>query len=128
MPFIHVKVGSALTEPQARRIQAGITTLMAEAMRKQAALTSVLVERAYGFWSIGGAPRPIAAHVDAYVTAGTNAAAEKAALVAAVDALLRAELGAELPGATYVIVHEIAADAWGYGGMTQAGRREAAHA
>jgi 4-oxalocrotonate tautomerase len=55
------------------------------------------------------------------VTEGTNTPAEKAAMVAATHAAL-AEALPGLPEATYVVIREIAAEGWGYGGRTQAER------
>jgi 4-oxalocrotonate tautomerase len=127
MPFINVKLaGMTLAPEQTHRLQTEITSLMASVLRKKAELTSVLVEQvpAAG-WSIGGKPLTVAAHLDAKVTAGTNTVDEKARFVAAAHALLKAVLGPDLPTATYVVVDELPANAWGYDGLTQAHRAAA---
>jgi 4-oxalocrotonate tautomerase len=62
------------------------------------------------------------AQLQIQITAGTNTAAEKAAFIAAAFEELGTLLGGLHP-ASYVVVDEIAADAWGYGGRTQAARR-----
>ena len=58
------------------------------------------------------------------VTAGTNSQDEKARYIAAVFARMCDLLGASHE-ASYVHVHEVPADGWGYGGLTQAQRHAA---
>ena len=62
------------------------------------------------------------ASMQALITAGTNSAAEKADFIFAANKLLTATGG---PGAapTYVALHEIPAESWGYDGETQAARK-----
>ena len=130
MPFVNIKVaGPTLTPEQVTRLQKGATSLMADVMRKVADLTAVLVEQAaVGSWTIGGEPVRAAAHLDVKVTAGTNSKDEKARFVAEAMQLLRGVIGADLNPITYVVVHEVAGDAWGWSGQTQAGRVAAAKA
>ena len=124
MPFINVKIaGPALAATQVAEIQRGITSLMAEVLQKDAALTAVLVEHvAASGWAIAGEAAARAAHVDATVSAGTNTPQQKSRFVADADALLRRVIGAALPLVTYVVVHDVPKDSWGYGGLTQAAR------
>jgi 4-oxalocrotonate tautomerase len=77
-------------------------------------------------WSIGAKPVTVAGHLDMKVTEGTNTPEEKARFIAAAAQLLKDVLGPELPTATYVVVHEVPADSWGYDGLTQDYRRGAA--
>jgi 4-oxalocrotonate tautomerase len=128
MPFIHIRIaGRQLSGQQIRELQDGTTRLIASVMRKNADLTSVLVEPvALSGWSIGGAvAQAAAAHVEINVTAGTNTGAEKARMIAQQAALLKEVLGEALPVATYVIIREVPADAWGYDGLTQQQRGKA---
>lgn len=121
MPFINVKVaGPQLEKSQVVALQKGITALMAEVLRKKGPLTAVLVEQVpLAGWSVGGEPVARAAQVDAYVSAGTNTPEEKTRFLEAVYALLRNVLGPALPETSYVIVHDIPMNSWGYGGLTQ---------
>ncbi len=125
MPFVHIRVaGQTLDPAQVETLQSEATRLMAEVMRKKAELTAVLVEaHDVANWSIAGRPVRLAAHLDVKVTAGTNDAPEKAEFVRQAHALLASVLGAGLPLATYVVVDEVPAQAWGYGGRTQESRR-----
>ena len=79
-------------------------------------------------WHVGGRDvlRPTA-FLEISITAGTNTEAEKAAFIAAAFAELERQLGDGKPleNASYVIVRELPASDWGYGGQTQAQRRMA---
>ncbi len=79
-------------------------------------------------WHIGGAvPAQPTALLEISITAGTNTAEEKAAFIDAAFAELQRQLGGGKPlaAASYVIVRELPATDWGYGGLTQAARRNA---
>lgn len=125
MPFVHIHIaGAKLAPAQVETLQKGVTHLMAEVMRKKAELTAVLVELCeVGRWSVGGQSVEAGAHLDVKVTAGTNSPEEKAEFVRKAHGLLASAVGASLPLATYVVIDEVPADAWGYGGLTQEARR-----
>lgn len=121
MPFVNVKVaGEALGQGQVEAIQAGITGLMADVLHKVGPLVGVLVEQvpAAG-WSVGARPVTRAAQVDAIVSAGTNTAEQKARFIAQTHRMLRDVLGPDLSEVSYVVVHDVPKDSWGYGGLTQ---------
>jgi 4-oxalocrotonate tautomerase len=127
MPFVSLKIaGPELTPAQKRALQTGFTDLMAGTMRKVHGLTAVAIERVEpDDWSTGarstGSGR--AAYAEVKVTQGTNSPQETQQFIAEGHALLTATLGT-LPEATYVVVHEIPAQAWGYAGKTQEARRQ----
>lgn len=124
MPFIDISLaGTRLTEEQRTRLQAETTRLMVEVMGKRREVTAVrIAEGPASHWAVNGAPVPrVAAHMDVKITTGTNTPAEKAGLIEQAHQLL-AEVVDGLPEATYVVVHEVVADAWGFGGRTQADR------
>lgn len=128
MPFIHIRLaGAAPAQERLAALSQEIVAITANHLRKQAALTAVLIEplAATGLWTVGDGAPPTAAHLEIAVTAGTNTAAEKAAFIAAANEALRRAAGPDLPLATYVVVREIEADSWGYGGHSQAARRTA---
>jgi 4-oxalocrotonate tautomerase len=56
--------------------------------------------------------------LDIKITAGTNTKSEMANYIAAVFEALRSSLGA-LHDTSYIVVHEVAAAAWGFAGATQ---------
>jgi 4-oxalocrotonate tautomerase len=127
MPFIHVKLaGQDLAADITHHLQRETTKLMETIMRKRPEVTVVLVEKTeLSGWSVGGAAIPVAAHVEANVTLGTNTPEEKERFIKAMTDLLKECLGEKLAVATYVIVREVDADAWGYDGLTQKRRRRA---
>jgi 4-oxalocrotonate tautomerase len=133
MPYIHILLGGAAPDQaQCRTLIDRTTRLMVEVMGKRAEVTSVaLSPLPADHWGIGGAPvtaqGPRPAHVDVKITTGTNTPAEKARLVAELRRMLE-DVAGPIAEASYVVIHELAADAWGYGGLTQAARREAAAA
>jgi 4-oxalocrotonate tautomerase len=124
MPFIHVKVaGPQLERAQTANLQKGITALMAKFLGKEPPVTAVLVDQVdLSGWSIDAEPVSRAAQVDAIVSTGTNTPEQKARFISEANSLLRDVLGADLPNVTYVAIHDVPKDSWGYGGLTQAHR------
>ena len=129
MPFIRITLGRAASPAQQQAIARQATALIADLLHKRAEVTAVQVDcTPASTWCIAGEAVATAltpAHGDIYITAGTNTAAEKAALIAALHRLLGETLGA-VPEACYIVIHEIAASDWGYAGLPQAARRQAA--
>jgi 4-oxalocrotonate tautomerase len=126
MPFVSLKIaGPELTPVQKRALQTGFTELMAGPMRKVYGLTAVAIERIEtSDWSTGDKPSEgRSAYAEVKVTQGTNSPQEMQQFIAEGHALLTTTLGT-LPEATYVVVHEIPAQAWGYAGKTQEARRQ----
>ena len=126
MPFVSLKIaGPELTPVQKRALQTGFTELMAGPMRKLHDLTAVAIESIEtSDWSTGARPSEgRSAYAEVKVTQGTNSPREMQQFIAEGHALLTTTLGT-LPEATYVVVHEIPAQAWGYAGKTQEARRQ----
>ncbi len=121
MPFINVKVaGEPLSQSQVAEIQEGVTALMADELHKVRLLVSVLVEQVpLAGWSVGAQPVERAAQLDAVISAGSNSPEEKARFIAKSNQLLKSILGPELSPVTYVILHDVPKDGWGYDGLTQ---------
>ena len=133
MPFIAIKTsGKALGPAEIQTLHQETTALMARIMGKKAEVTAVLVEDApASHWSVGGQSLAgsggVTAHADIKITQGTNTAEQKAAMIAATrDMLLRILPG--LSAVAYVVIDEIPATDWGYGGLTQAERKRRAEA
>lgn len=129
MPFVHLQIlGAQPASAATEALQRGLTDLMAGTLRKKRELTVVAVEHAASARVFCGA-RELStgrrtAQLTAFVTAGTNTAAEKAAFQARAHALLVAELG-EPATPLYIVVQEVPAGDWGYGGLSQAARADA---
>jgi len=121
MPTLQLKLTPVLPAPAQAALAAELTQLTATVLGKRPEVTAVLLEPVPQ-WFIGGVPVTQAtAWLAISITAGTNTAEQKEAFVAQAYALLQRHLGSLAP-ASYVIVHELPASDWGYGGQTQAAR------
>lgn len=124
MPFIRITVLSPeLSQQQIERLQSGTTALMVDGMRKPLQGVAVLVDRVErGAWRIAGQDVAVAAEVDAIIGADSNTAQEKAQFMAGMMALLRETLGTGLGEDTYIVIHEMARNTYGRGGLSRAER------
>lgn len=131
MPTIHALVSSPRVDAAAiGEIARTLVSLSGRLLGKAEAVTATVVETiAPEQWFVG--TRSLA-DLDAAsfrvvirVTQGTNDKDEKAAFVAAASAAMARILGATRPE-SYVVVDEVPADAWGWGGETQEHRAIAA--
>lgn len=126
MPFLDIRLPAPCLPEKVAQIAARMTDLTVEILGKRQEVTAAVVQCvAPGHWSVGGELLNAAGSgsffLEANVTEGTNTPAQKAAFVAAAFAAAEAILG-RLDAASYVIVREIPAQAWGYQGRTQAAR------
>lgn len=123
MPFLNIKLSVPESTETSVRVAQALTTLTAEILRKKRELTAVEVEYvAPSRWFIGGTSlheQTVSSfYLDIKVTAGTNTKDEKAQYVTAVFSAIEAIVGPLNP-ASYIVVHELNGDAWGYQGQTQ---------
>lgn len=127
MPTLQLKV-SPLQNPSHYRALAGaLTRLTALHLGKRPEVTAVMIDDLPAArWHVGGSDvAGPTAFLEISITQGSNTAQEKAAFIAAAFAELQTQLGAGQPlePASYVIVRELPATDWGYGGQTQAARK-----
>ena len=131
MPFINIAVSNGrLSTAQKQRLFQETTRLMAEVMHKNPALTAVRIdEHPAENWAIGGdavsAGESHGVHMDIKVTAATNTDEEKAEMTGLAMKMLTDVVG-PTPEASYVVIHDLDAGAWGYDGRTQRARAEEA--
>ncbi|MDE1570843.1 tautomerase family protein [Aquabacter sp. P-9] len=126
MPILQVTLSSSPDSSQARAIAAMLSGLSARILRKDEKLTSVAVTfLSADQWFVAGeslAEAGLASFwLDIAVVDGTNTKDEKAAFIAATFAAMAQALGPLHPE-SYVLVREVKADAYGYGGRTQESR------
>jgi 4-oxalocrotonate tautomerase len=132
MPMIMIRYVTPSPRPDLRgRIAKEAARLSAEKLGKDPNVTAVLVEAAdpHGWFVAGQKPTEAglcAFWLDIKLTAGTNTKAETASFVAAAFDAMSAVLG-PVHDESYVLVHAVDGDAYGYGGRTQNGRWAAAH-
>ncbi len=129
MPFINITYsGSKLTEEQREGLFKETTRLMNEVMHKKEELTSVRIDNyEAGDWAIGSKRMSMssssAVYMDIKVTQGTNTAEEKSEMIRQSTLMLKEIIG-PVAEASYVVIHEVAGDSWGYNGLTQLARAQ----
>ncbi len=126
MPFINVKLaGRPVSDAQRQALVAGLTERVHLLLGKRKDVTAVTVEELPARnWSIGGqtvTAAAMTAYVDIKITRGTNSTEQKAAMIAAATVFLREVLG-DMAEASYVVIHELNGDSWGYDGIAQQAR------
>lgn len=132
MPMITLRYVTPRPRPDLRaELAARVAAISAEHLHKDPGVTAVLVEEAEpSGWFIAG-QRPAEAALSAFwldikITAGTNVKGETTAFIAAVFKAFQGLLG-PLHEESYVLVHAVDGDGYGYGGRTQNGRWAEAH-
>lgn len=123
MPYLNVRLAAEADAGIARQVVAVLMRHTSEILGKKPEVTSIAIDFVDpDTWFIGG--EPVAAtgmttfYLDIKVTDGTNTKDEKARYVAAVFRDFEGILGAVAP-ASYIVVHDVRADAWGFQGKTQ---------
>ena len=128
MPTLHLKVAPLQNPERYQALASALTSLTAHLLGKRPEVTAVIIDDLpTARWYVGGhaALRPTAL-LEISITQGTNTAEEKSAFIQAAFAELQRQLcdhTGQLEEASYVIVQELAASDWGYGGHTQLARR-----
>lgn len=125
MPYITLKHSAPVNSARDRRIAAGLTRTTADRLGKLAEVTAITIEGDQRSWYVGGAPLEsgvTAFFLDILITEGTNSSIELERWIADSHALL-AEALAPVAEASYVAVHQVPADQWGFDSITQATRR-----
>lgn len=123
MPYLRLDVSSPLSQQARLEVASLLSTLTSELLGKKLDLTAVsITEIPHDHWFIGARPVSRSSQttffLDVKVTEGTNTKNEKAAYIDKVFQGMATLLG-ELAPASYVVIHEVRADSWGYAGQTQ---------
>ena len=128
MPTLNLKISPSQNPERYQALASALTTLTAQILGKRPEVTAVIIEDLPAVhWYIGGqdTQRPTAL-LEISITQGSNTPSEKAAFIEAAFAELQRQLVPHtgvLEKASYVIVREVPATDWGYGGQTQAARK-----
>ncbi|MCJ0766063.1 tautomerase family protein [Variovorax terrae] len=129
MPTLHLKIAPLQNPERYQSLARALTEITARVLGKRAEVTAVVIDDLPAArWYVGGADvQQPTAMLEISITQGTNTAAQKAAFIAAAFAELQRQLahGGPLEPASYVIVRELPATDWGYGGQTQQARQDA---
>jgi 4-oxalocrotonate tautomerase len=131
MPTLCLKISPPQDAPRYAALAVMLTGLASQLLGKKAGVTAVVIEEVPAAkWFVAGSEvRQATALLEISITQGTNTHEEKSAFVQAAFAQLAQLLGqpaGQAEEASYVIVRELPATDWGYGGHTQAGRKAAA--
>jgi len=123
MPIINIKVSRPAGAELSRNIAEAVLELTTRILHKKRELTSIAIDYvAPEHWIVGGdtlaAQRKNSFYLDIKVVDGTNTKDEKAQYVAETFEAFGKLLG-ELHEESYVFVHDVRAEAYGYGGRTQ---------
>lgn len=123
MPYLHIQISGDRDDALARQAAAAAAELTAGILHKDRALTAVVIEFIEpAHWFIAGQPlSPAAArsyHWFVSITDETNTKAEKAQYIASVHRAMGELLG-DVAEHSYVLVADVRASAYGYGGQTQ---------
>lgn len=129
MPTLQLKLFPPRDAAQYPSLARELTAITEAELGKRPEVTAVLIDALpAAHWYVGAqvVQRPTA-WLEISITAGTNTPAQKAAFIDAAFAMLQREWGGDQPlePASYVIVHELPATDWGYGGQTQQARQQA---
>lgn len=123
MPYLNVRVSVPESSASAEQIVAVLMKHTSEVLGKKPDVTSIEVDFiSPDKWFVGGvrvSDREAATfYLDVKITDGTNTKAEKAKYVKNVFADLESILGRVTP-ASYIVIHDVRADSWGFQGYTQ---------
>jgi len=124
MPLITVRYTTSRQSPSLKAdIALAVSSLSADILHKDPKVTAVIVESADpADWFAGG--KSLAEHklasfwLDIRIVDGTNSKDEKADYISAVYKRMEELLG-PLHRESYIHVHDVRADAYGFGGLTQ---------
>jgi len=120
MPYLNIKIAASESPEISKKIAVLLTDLTATLLGKKRELTAVAIDYVIpSNWFIAGENvTSTSFYLDIKVTEGTNTKNEKAAYIKQVFTGLSAILG-EVAPASYIVIHEVRADAWGYQAETQ---------
>lgn len=121
MPYLDVKIVNDIDKKLANEIASVLTELTNLILNKKRELTAVSVSFFEPtLWFIDGKiTKKPTYYICIKITEGTNTKVEKEYYIKAVHDAMNKIFGAESEEASYILIDEIKADAWGYSGKTQ---------
>lgn len=123
MPLLKFKITSNIDDETRVELAVAMTEITERLLRKSPALTAIIIEKfSPDSWTVGGktlrSQNLNSFCLEIAVTEATNTKAEFASFIDSVFAKMTEKLG-PLHEASYVIVNEVPAHAWGFAGRTQ---------
>ena len=128
MPTLQLKISPPQDPGRCQVLASALSALSTRLLGKRQEVTAVMVEALPAArWFVDGRPvQGPTALLEISITQGSNTAGEKSAFIEAAFHELQRQLGEVTGGlepASYVMVRELPATDWGYGGITQLARR-----
>ena len=123
MPYLNVRLAQDASAETTEKLVNVLMQHTAEILGKKPEVTSIDVEYVSSEnWFVGGKrmseQEGTTFYLDIKVTEGTNTKAEKADYVCRVFADFESVLGT-ITAASYIVIHDVRADSWGFQGKTQ---------
>lgn len=123
MPYLRVRIATPETTVTAQQVAQQLTGLAVTELKKDESAVAVDVRFTDpANWFVGGQPLTATGatsfYVEIKITAATNTRDQKAAFVRETFTSFQTLFG-HLAPTSYVVLHDVAGDAWGYGGQTQ---------
>jgi 4-oxalocrotonate tautomerase len=123
MPYLNVRISMKESPDVAEKIVSTLMKHTTELLGKKPEVISVAVDFVSPeLWFVGGSrvseQHAVTIYMDIKVTEGTNTKAEKAKYVREVFSDFESIMGPITP-ASYIVIHDIGADSWGFQGKTQ---------
>lgn len=123
MPYLNVRITGEESVVTAEKIASSLMRHTSEILGKKPEVTSIAIDFVSpALWFVGGhstlSHNLATFYLDIKVTDGTNTKGEKARYVKKVFADFEAILGSITP-ASYIVIHDVRADSWGFQGKTQ---------
>lgn len=123
MPYLNVRVAIPESAELAEKLVSVLMKHTGEVLGKKPDVTSIAIDFiSPDKWFVGGArvsdQKAVTFYLDIKITDGTNTKSEKMNYVRTVFADLETIFGPITP-ASYIVIHDVRADSWGYQGYTQ---------
>jgi 4-oxalocrotonate tautomerase len=123
MPYLNIRVSIPESSESAEEIVAVLMKHTSDVLGKKPDVTSIEIDFVSPEkWFVGGGrvseQKAVTFYLDIKVTDGTNTKSEKAKYVKNVFADFDAMFGPITP-ASYIVIHDVRADSWGFQGRTQ---------
>lgn len=123
MPYLNVRVSLKESPELADKLVAILMAHTNTVLGKKPEVTSIDIEFVSPEkWFVGGTRvserNAVTFYLDIKITEGTNTKAEKAKYVKEVFKDIESAIGPITP-ASYIVIHDVGADSWGFQGSTQ---------
>lgn len=124
MPYLYVRIAGPEEDPElSERIASELLAVTGQVLGKREAVTAIDIDFVSdSTWFVGGtriAEQQLSTfYLNIKITEGTNTKDQKAAYVEQVFAAIESLIGPTAP-ASYIVIDDVRADAWGFDGKSQ---------